>query len=61
MAFFRRRGWLARLGFGGIDVHKYVYIPSEELTRTILVPPGTVSPTDIMESGFTVHLDFNDG
>ena len=28
---------LSMTGFDGMDVHKYV--PSEELTRTILVPP----------------------
>ena len=35
------------------------YIPSEELTRRILVPPGeAASPMDVA-TGFTVHLDFD--
>ena len=36
------------------------YIPSEALTRKILVPGGLASPLKL-DSGFTVHLDFDDG
>ena len=45
---------------GCADTDLYGYIPSETLTREILVPASSLALPSEVETGFTVHLDFDD-
>lgn len=51
---------LDMLNNGSADTDLYGYIPSETLTREILVPASSLSLPSKVETGFTVYLDFDD-